>query len=169
MIGTDTETLDGSRVIVRREFRSVLQASGLDTFDKIMACPHGRVMRSVPGRSTVRVELWPTAGEPRVAFLKRYEPEYLTSGQRLLRCLRWPGARDEAFHEWKAIEQLGAHGFNTATAIAVGQEKKFGVVMRSFLITSEIVGGIAAHDYLRTLLPKARRELATKIADLTRR
>ena len=169
MIGTNTETLDEGRLAVRREFLSVLQACGLDTFEKIMACAGGRVMRSVPGRSTVRLELRPAGDGVRVVFLKRYEPEYLTLGQRLLRFLRWPGARDEAFHEWKAIEELRAQDFNTATAIAVGQEKKFGVVTRSFLMTAEIVGGIAAHDCLRTLSPKARRELTTKIADLTRR
>lgn len=168
MTGNKTQTLDGGQVMVRPEFLAVLQANSLDTFEKIMAHAGGSVMRSVPGRSTVRIEL-NQAEDAMVAFLKRYESEYASLGQRLLRFFRWPGARDEALHEWNAIEQLRAHRFNTAIPMAVGQQKRFGVVVRSFVMTAEIVGGVAAHDYVSTLQPTARRALVQQIAELTQR
>ena len=169
MTGNKIQKLDNGRVIVRPDFLAVLQANSLDTFEKIMAYRGGSVMRSVPGRSTVRIELNRPDGRRLVAYLKRYERGYLSFGKNLLRFLRWPGADDEALHEWNAIGQLRASGFNTADPIAVGQKKKCGAVKRSFLLTAEIIGGIAAHDYTRTLDAKGRRELLRHIAPLTRR
>jgi heptose I phosphotransferase len=169
MTGSDTQILDGGRLVVCGEFVDLLRANELDTFASIMARTGGAVMRAVPGRSTVRVELRRPEGGTLIAFLKRYEPEYLSFGQKLFRLLRWPGARDEARHEWDAIARLRAAGFVTATPIAVGQQSKCGAVTRSFLLTAEIACGIAAHDHLRTLDAKRRRELALAIAKLTRR
>ena len=169
MTGGDTQILDDGRLVVCGEFVELLRANGLDTFEKIMAHAGGATMRSVPGRSTVRIELHRPEGGALVAFLKRYGPEYLSFGLRLLRFLRWPGARDEARHEWNAIAQLRAAGFGTATPMAIGQQSTCGAVTRSFLLTAEITGGIAAHDHLRTLDARRRREFALSIAELTRR
>jgi len=163
------EILDDGKLRVTEGFLPLLRANGLHSFDKIMACSGGTMMRSVPGRSTVKIELPRPDGGTQVAFLKRYEPEYLSSGKKLLRLLHWPGADDEALHEWNCIRVLRDAGFNTAALIAVGQERGAGIVRRSFLLTAEIAGGIAAHDYVRTLKVKARRELALQIADLARR
>lgn len=163
------EILDDGKLRVAESFLPLLRANDLDTFDKIMARTGGTMMRSVPGRSTVKIELRRPDGGPQVAFLKRYEPEYLSFGKKLLRLVHWPGADDEALHEGNCIQALRDGGFNTAATIAVGQERSGGIVTRSFLLTAEIAGGIAAHDYVRTLGAKARRELALQIADLTRR
>jgi hypothetical protein len=168
MTENQTQPLDGGQVTVRPEFLAVLRANGLETFEKIMAHARGSVMRSVPGRSTVRIELNQAEGTM-VAFLKRYESQYVSFGRKLLRFFRWPGACDEALHEWNAIEQLRDHGFNTAIPIAVGQQKRMGVVVRSFLMTAEIVGGVAAHEFVRTLQPTTRRALVQRIAELTQR
>ncbi len=162
------EILDDGKLRVTESLLPLLRANGLDRFDKIMALTGGTMMRSVPGRSTVKIELRQPDGGTQVAFLKRYEPEYLSSGKKLLRFLRWPGADDEALHEWNSIRTLRACGFNAATPIAVGQERPAGIVRRSLLLTAEIAGGVAAHNYARTLESKARRELALQIADLTR-
>jgi len=161
--------LDHGRLRVATEFVPLLRTNGLDTFDRIMTAAGGRMMRSVPGRSTVRIELESPGGGKAVAFLKRYTPQYLSTRGRWLRRIHWPGARDEALHEWRAMEQLRAHGFHTAAPIAFGQARSNGIVTRSFLLTAEIVGGVAAHHQLPTLEAKARRELLLAIAALTRR
>ena len=167
--GNRVEVLDDGRLVVGQPFVVLLQKRGLDSFEAVMTCKDGEMMRSVPGRSTVKMELqWPD-GAKQIAFLKRYEPEYISNVERLLRLIHWPGAGDEALHEWNAIWQMRASRFNTAVPIAVGQEKHAGIVTRSFLLTAEIVGGIAAHDYTRTLDAKTRGKLAAQIADLTRR
>jgi len=150
-------------------FVALLQKNGLNSFDAVMACKDGEMMRSVPGRSTVKIALRRPDGGGQIVFLKRYKPEYLSFWNRMLRLLHWPGADDEALHEWNAISQLRASGFNTATPVAVGQERHAGIVTRSFLLTAEIVGGIAAHDYTRKLDAKSRGKLSAQIADLTRR
>jgi hypothetical protein len=159
---------DGGTLFVRPEFVPALRASGLDTFERVMGHRDGRIMRSVPGRSTLRIELKHPEGAS-VAYLKRYEREYLSPARKLLRFLHWPGAGDEAMHEWNALGLLRFQGFNTADPIAVGQRRSGGLVERSFLLTAEISGGVAAHDYARTLGARARRELVMRIADLTQR
>jgi len=161
--------LDGGRLRVARALAPLLRENGLETLDRMMALSGGTMMRSVPGRSTVRIELKLPSGGTQVTFLKRYEPAYLTPTRRLLRLLHWPGAKDEALNEWEAIHALRAAGFSTAEPIAVGQNQSFGVVLRSFLLTAEIAGGIAAHDYARSLEARPRRELALQVAELTRR
>jgi hypothetical protein len=147
----------------------LLTANGLDSFERLMSLAGGRVMRSVPGRSTVRLEL-PTPDGPRaVVYLKRYEAHYLSRARQLQRFLRWPGADDDALREWNAIHTLRALGFNTAEPIAVGQARAAGIVRRSLLLTAEIAGGVAAHDYARGLDARARRELTVDLGRLTRK
>jgi len=168
MTGAEIQFLDRGRMRVALDFLPVLRASGLNDFGVVMAL-QGDMMRAVPGRSTVRVQLRQPDGQPCIAFLKRYEPDYLTRGKRLLRWLHWPGAGDEALCEWNAIRALRAAGFSTAQPIALGQQRGGGIVQRSFLLTAEIQEGVAAHDHLRTLCPAERRQLAREIGLLARR
>src|SRR5438093_11294603 len=89
-------TLDDGRLVVASAFASALRAAGLDTFEKIMAMPPETVVRAVPGRSTARVRLTAPTAETVVAYLKRYEPQYLTAWRWVQRAVGWPGAADEA-------------------------------------------------------------------------
>lgn len=163
------QVLDHARLRVAAEFLPLFRTNGLETFDRIMALAGGRMMRSVPGRSTVRLELRKPDGGVQIVFLKRYEPQYLSLGKRLLRLIRWPGAGDEALHEWHALQQLRAGGFNTAVPIAAGQSRAAGVVTRSFLMTAEIAGGVAAHRHVLTLNAQQRRALVKQMAAWTAR
>ena len=152
MTGVEIQSLDGGKLLVNAAFLSLLHTSGLDTFDKVMAHSGGTVIRSVPGRSTVRIELRQNSAAVQAVFLKRYERDYLTPGKRLLRLVRWPGADDEALREWRKIFQLQHHGFDTALPVAVGQVRSGGVVERSFLMTAEIRGGLPGEAYFATKL-----------------
>lgn len=163
-----TVPLDEGRLLANAAFLPVLRAHGLDTFAAVMQ-RQGFLMRSVPGRSTVRLELPSPAGGLRAAYLKRYQPAYLRWWQWPLRWLRWPGAADEARHEWEMILALRRHGFRTAEPLAVGQVRVAGVVARSCLLTAEVAGGVAAHEYVRTLGAGARRAFARQVGDFTRR
>ena len=107
----------------------------LRDFDAVMNVRDGKIMRSVPGRSTVRLQL----GE-RVVYLKRYEPEYYSWLGRIFHC-------DEAEHEWKSIHALQRAGFNVPTPVAFGRRGA-----RSFVMTEEIAGGVPA-DSIKPPLP----------------
>src|SRR5258706_8825177 len=101
-LGIDYPTLDQGRLVVAPDYLALLRQNDLDAFDKIMALKSGKVMRSVPGRCTVRLELNSISG-PIIAYLKRYDPAYLSAKRLFLRLLRWPGSQDEALHEWQMI------------------------------------------------------------------
>ena len=160
----DLVTIDNGRLSVVAEFLPALRAAGLDSMDKVMALPSQDVVRAVPGRSTVRVEL-----PPWVAYLKRYEPAYLTAGDRLLRAVHWPRADDEASREWRKMFLLRERGFLTASPVALGQLRRGGVVVSSFLMQQEINGGQPADEYLQGLPGPRRRRLLPQLGALARR
>ncbi|MDW8308004.1 MAG: lipopolysaccharide kinase InaA family protein [Verrucomicrobiales bacterium] len=147
----------------------LLRAHGFDTLESLMQLGGGQRMRAVPGRSTVRIELAGPGGGTQVFFLKRYAPEYWKGWRRVGRWLRWPGAQDEAQREWEAIHRLRAHGFQTAEPVAFGQERRGGMVTRSFLLTAEIPRATAAHELLPQLRGEARRRLIRELAEWTAR
>lgn len=161
--------LDSGRILADPAMVDLLHAGGMDTFEQVMSRKDGAMMRSVPGRSTVRLCLRRPDGSEQTVFLKRYDEGYLTPFRTWLRWLRWPSADDEARHEWNAILSLADRGFLTARPLAVGQAARRGVVRRSFLLTAEIAGGVAAHDLLRALTAAERRDLLREVALLTRR
>jgi hypothetical protein len=165
-------TLDGGKLTVASRFLPLLQAAGLDSFDKIMALPAKAVIRAVPGRSTIRVELPSSTGDTLVGYLKRYGEEYLSPLDKLLRLIRWPGADDEAAREWRKILLLRTHNFLTAIPIAVGQLRRGGIVTSSFLLQQEIPGGLPADDYIVQRLasapPQRKWKLCKKLGESAR-
>jgi tRNA A-37 threonylcarbamoyl transferase component Bud32 len=150
-------------VEIAPEFRAVLDAAGLNTFESLMAVPAANVVRAVPGRSTVRVELPGLVG-----YLKRYEPSYLSPIKKLLRAMRWPGADDEAAREWRKINLFRELGFLSAAPVALGQQRQGGIVVASFLLQQEIGGGVPAEDYIQTISGPRRWELLRQIGRLAR-
>jgi tRNA A-37 threonylcarbamoyl transferase component Bud32 len=172
MIGGNMERLDQGRIQVARPYRDLLQANHLGTLDEVMAFQGGDMMRSVPGRSTLRIQLQRSDGSHQIAFLKRYDPTYLTPAKRVFRWCGLSSAQDEAQHEWNMIHVLRERGFLLPEPIACGQRKCCrlgGLVTHSFLLTAEIPGGIAAHQYVKSLEVKARRHLLRQIGRLTHR
>jgi tRNA A-37 threonylcarbamoyl transferase component Bud32 len=142
----------------------MLQTAGLDLFASVMALPSSNVVRAVPGRSTVRVELPSFTG-----YLKRYEPRYLSPVRLLLRALHWPGNDDEAAREWRKMLVLRQRGFLTAAPVAHGQQRRWGIVVASFLLQQEIAGGVPANEYLQKLITNRRWRLLAEIGQLARR
>jgi tRNA A-37 threonylcarbamoyl transferase component Bud32 len=137
----------------------VLRAGGLDAFEAFMALPRTNVVRAVPGRSTVRVELSGFVG-----YLKRYEPGYLSPAKKFFRLIHWPGFDDEAAREWRKIHLLRQHGFLTANPVARGRQG-----FASFLLQQEITGGVPTDELIQTLDTFNRRQLLRRVGQLTRR
>jgi tRNA A-37 threonylcarbamoyl transferase component Bud32 len=113
-----------SKFEIAPAFVSLLHEHGLDTFKDVMERKIKHVMRSVPGRSTVRL--------PFGIYLKRYEPDYYSP------LTRW-WHHDEAEHEWNMIHELQRAGFRVPTPVAFGRRGA-----RSFVMTAEIAGGVPA-------------------------
>ena len=165
----DSLTLDQGRLTVARDYWPLLQHNGLDTFDKILALGSGTVMRSVPGRRTVRIELKSETGSASTAYLKRYTPEYLTARRLFLRVMRWPGSEDEAQREWQMMHVLKAHGIGAATPIAAGQRRGWGVATHSFMMSANISGGRPGDEHVRSLDAQGRRRFTQPLAEFARR
>jgi tRNA A-37 threonylcarbamoyl transferase component Bud32 len=165
-------TLDDDKLTVASKFLPVLRAAGLDSFEKIMTLEAKTVVRAVPGRSTVRVELPQPTGGMLIGYLKRYEEKYLSPLDKLLRLIHWPGSDDEAAREWRKMHLLRSHNFLTAVPIAVGQSRQTGIVTSSFLLQQEIPNGSPADDYivqqLATAPPQRKWELFKRLGELAR-
>ena len=164
-----SESLDGGRLHAAAGFVALLRENDLDTFDRIMALPGGRVVRDFPGRRTSRLELQSPGGGAQAVYLKRYESTYLTRGRWLQRRLRMASGADEAMEEWRNIHEVRSIGINTAAPVAVGQERTGGMVTRSFLMTAEIAGAVEGHTFVETLAPAPRRQLMRRVGELARR
>jgi Lipopolysaccharide kinase (Kdo/WaaP) family len=162
------EILDDGKLRVTEGFLPLVRANDLDSFDKIMVRAGGTMMRSVPGRSTVKIELCQPDGGTQFAFLKRYKPEYLSFWKKLLRFLHWPGSDDEAMHEWRMLHRLKEAGFPVAQSLSAGSETNWGVATRSFVMTAE-VASVSADKYLATCPSPQRKLLACRVAELARR
>ncbi len=168
-IGMNAETLDRRRMTVASDFVALLGANGLDTFERVMAASGGEVFRDFPGRRTVRLELKMTDGAKLGVFLKRYESNYLSPVRRLLRWVRWPGAEDEAFREWRMLHHVRSLGISTARPVAVGQERPGAAATRSFLMTAEIPDSVEASTWVEKLPPSERGHFLARVAGLARR
>jgi len=161
-------TLDRKRLFANPDFLPLLRANQLDTFAAVMSLGSGDIVRSVPGRTTVRLKLASTGDTPIVMYLKRYGPAYLSAKRVLLRVVQSPHGREEALQEWRMMHVLRAHGISTATPIAAGQSTTMGIATRSFVMAAEIENGISASDLLPTLRGSQRRRFVEKLAEFTR-
>jgi len=164
-----TESFDEGHMTVATGFGPLLDTNGLDSFEKVMAHSGGTVVRDFPGRRTVRLELITPNGDAVGVFLKRYEPDYLSAGQRLLRFIRWPGAGDEAMREWKMLRQVSSCGIRTARPIAVGQQSSGGIVSRSFVMTEEIGNAVEGQVWMERMPAGERRRFLLRVAGIARR
>jgi heptose I phosphotransferase len=162
-------TLDGGKIRAHEKFLPLFRANDLEQFEKIMSIRDGEMARRFPGRTTVKLKLRNENGNVAAVYLKRYENNYLSIGRRILRVLGWPSATDEAAREWNALHELIRHNIGTAQPVAFGQQKIFGTVVRSFVMTEEIAGGEPADVVCRKLDFIERRKFAREIGALTRR
>ncbi len=128
------EEWDNGRLVVNREFASILRANGLETFHSLMQFEGGDVAKNLlRERTTTRITLKDSAGTERAFYIKRHGPppwkEYVKPLLRLTRPML--GAR----HEWNAILQFHEAGIPTMTPVALGESGG-----ESFLLTAALDG-----------------------------
>ncbi len=166
-LGGEAIALDEGRLLVSPNYLTLLRHNNLETFDSIMGLAGGKLVRSVPGRKPVRLELQSASG-PVVTYLKRYDRAGGSARRFLLRWMGWADSHDEALHEWRMIHTLRAHGFLTAAPIAAGQARSGVATARSFVMTAQIQGGVPGDAYVKSLSPQQRRQFMEPLAELTR-
>jgi len=154
---------------VQPEYESLLLANHLTAAKDILALTGGTVVRSVPGRTTRRIELRLPDGSSLAAYLKCFE----RVPPRPYRWLGW-GRRMEngrdALNEWHQILALRQLGFRTATPIAAGwQPVGQAGTIQCFVITAEITGAVSGYAYWAATNAAQHRVLIRRIADLARR
>ena len=176
-----------SKVVVSPGWEESLRAQGLDTVEGVYRFRGGEVFAHAPSTEVRRVEL-PTpassspasarssASGPRVIFIKKYwiqERSQLWSGMLRGTFLGVPKVR----REFRNLERLRAWNLDAPAAVAFGEDRRAGWLLRSFLISEAVPDALPLQVFIRerlASLPPAeaavrRLELIDRLADCTRR
>jgi hypothetical protein len=158
---------DRSRYFVQPEYESILLANHLTGAKDFLSLAGGTVVRSMPGRTTRRIELNLPDGSKLAAYLKCCE-------YKLPWPKHWLGLSSDAenglesLNEWRQILALRKLGFRTAAPIAVGW-RQVGNKICSFVMSAEIFGAVSGYDFWAASNDTKRRNFIPQLADLTRR
>lgn len=157
------------------EFRDLLREHGLTTVDAVYRLAGGSVVIQSGTTEVRRVALASATGE-RIVFIKKYwntHPRQLWSGALRGTFFGCPKVR----REYRNLAWLRTNGFDAPAAVAFGEERRRGWLVRSFLISEGVPEPLPLHEYIRDRLPllpnaerrRVRRLLITRLADYTRR
>jgi heptose I phosphotransferase len=156
-----------SQYFVQPEYESILLANKLAGMDNLFSMKGGTVVRSMPGRTTRRVELNLPDGSKLAVYLKCYE-------HKLPWPKRWLGLSSDAenglesLNEWRQILALHKLGIRTAAHIAAGWRQVENKIC-SFVMTAEISGAVSGYDFWAASSDSKRRSFIPQLADLARR
>ena len=154
-------------------YRDLLNRAGLDTFADFMAFSGGDVVKRLPNKTIMRMELASATG-PRRYFLKRHTGP-VRWGERL-RALCSGFSPAWGRKEWEVIRVFQQSGIPTMTPVAAG-ERRFGRGYESFVMTEELTGfrsleSLVPSRYAPPLDSAAiaeKRAMVRRVAELTRR
>jgi len=121
---------------LQEPFRELLQQNGLQNLSDFMTFSGGRVLKSLPARTILKLEL-PWREGTKTFFLKRHRGR-IRPGE-IIRAFFSGFSRSWGRKEWEAIQAFREHGIPTLTAVAAG-EKVSGWMQESFLMTEELEG-----------------------------
>lgn len=139
------------------DFRSHLAIAGLDSFQALMAAPVGELLDHDKGGRELRRITLPVNGGSQPLFLKRIGHEPLRVVLRMLLFGRKP--RCGPLREKLMIDALTAAGLPVMRALAWGEERRFGLPVRGFLLVEGVEGTDVGHLFT-DLSPTDRRMLA---------
>lgn len=139
------------------DFRSHLAPAGLDSFQALMAAPVGELLDHDKGGRELRRITLPVNGGSQQLFLKRIGREPLQIVLRMLLFGRKP--RCGPLREKLMIDALTAAGLPVMRALAWGEERRFGLPVRGFLLVGGVEGADVGHLFT-DLSPADRRLLA---------
>ena len=154
---------------VQPEYEPLLLANQLVDAKGILSLAGGIVVRSVPGRTTRRIELKSPDGTVLAVYLKCFEYSPPWSERWLDRGGRREAGR-AALNEWHQLLALRQLGFRTAAPIAAGWQPVGNAgAIQCFILTAEIVGAVSGYQYWAASGEARHRVLIRRIADLARR
>jgi hypothetical protein len=169
LLGVPGDESMAMQLCIQPEYESLLRAAKLSSVDDFMRLP-GTVVRSMPGRTTRRIEVRRPDGPVLSAFLKCQEPGRPPWWRRWISGFNPGHAARKALIEWRNIQELRRRGFQTAEPIAAGwQRSPDNGELRSFVLTAEILDAMYSLGYWRAGTALQRRRLIRRIADLARR
>lgn len=120
------------------DFRSHLAIAGLDSFQALMASPVGELLDHDKGGRELRRLTIPVHGCSQQLFLKRIGREPLGVLLRMLLFGRKP--RCGPLREKLMIDALTAANLPVMRALAWGEERRFGLPTRGFLLVEGVAG-----------------------------
>jgi hypothetical protein len=156
-----------SRCFVEPEYGYILSANKMSSAEDFLSLTGGTVVRSMPGRTTRRVELKLSDGSKLAAYLKCYE-------YKLPWPKRWLGLNSgaesglESLNEWRQILALRKLGIRTAAPIAAGW-RQVGNTIHSFVMTAEISGAVSGYEFWAASSDSKRRDFIPQLAEMARR
>ncbi|MFZ5875335.1 MAG: lipopolysaccharide kinase InaA family protein [Nitrospirota bacterium] len=160
-------------LFIDERYRDVLNRAGLRAVADFMAFSRGDVVKRLPTKTIVRLELESPTGRRRY-FLKRHAGP--VRWRERLRALCSGFSPSWGRKEWEVIRAFERSGIPTMTPVAAG-ERRCGRGYESFVMTEELTG----FRSLETLVPARyappldaaaiaeKRAMIRRVADLTRR
>ncbi|MDX9710849.1 MAG: lipopolysaccharide kinase InaA family protein [Trichloromonas sp.] len=140
------------------DFRSYLATAGLDSFQALMTAPVGELLdRDKGGRELRRITI-PVHGGSQQLFLRRIGREPLGVLLRMLLFGRIP--RCGPLREKMMIDALTAASLPVMGALAWGEERRFGLPVRGFLLVEGVQGTDLGHLFATLAPTDRRRELS---------
>lgn len=163
------------KIALAPDWQAFLRAQGLDSVAAVYRREDGVAVTRSGSTEVRRLELW-DGSHARTVFVKKYwisRPAQLWSG--MLRGT-WLG-RSKVRREFGNLERLRRWGLAAPAALAWGEERQAGFVVRSFLISEGVPSPLPLDRFIRDWLPSRPREeerglraaLILRLADCTRR
>jgi len=128
------------RLRINPAFSGLLQLHRLDTYPAVMQIDTGELIEENESRDVRRLQL-----DDQVVYLKRTRSEKITSA--LESYARGRLAHSKPFKEMLHFKQLAKLEFDVAEVVAVGEELRFGIPRRGFIMTAEVGGEDLAQVY----------------------
>ena len=128
------------RLRINPAFSGLLQLHRLDTYPAVMQIDTGELIEENESRDVRRLQL-----DDQVVYLKRTRSEKITSA--LESYARGRLAHSKPFKEMLHFKQLAKLEFDVAEVVAVGEELRFGIPIRGFIMTAEVGGEDLAQVY----------------------
>ena len=113
------DKLDGSKILINRQYRALLQANNLVTADSLWNLSGESVKNVVKERATEMCSLTTADGKTVEVFVKRYLP--IPFREKLKNRLYFKPYNFTARHEWEAIIEFHRHELPTMIPLAVAE------------------------------------------------
>ncbi len=149
------ESLQAGRMWVDPEFRPLLEALGLASFEAVMETTSGKRLRALADRENWRLELPRPDGTTVGAYLKKHRSRSWRNRHRARRGLP-PAEPSPGRVEARNTVRLSRSGIDCMRLIAYGEKLHRDGLLESFVLTEELEGFTQLDHFLRQRFPERR-------------